>query len=168
MKLGWCLRARTQERRPQEYVWLLVLDSNWLVDRVQPVSNPGLRVTHSWGTSFLLGGFLLFARAKELQETKYCMPYPTPVFKQHYMLQELGMACNTWFLVVRARTSTWQKGTGNTDTIFLSNALPVTVTGSIWQEVSVCDTGNGWVTHAHLILTSHDIIITCQRRYQVK
>ena len=32
----------------------------------------------------------------------------------------------------------WQKGTGNTDTIFLSNALPVTVTGSIWQEVSVC------------------------------
>ena len=51
-----------QERRPQEYVWLLVLDSNWLVDRVQPVSNPGLRVTHSWGTSFLLGG--LFAERK--------------------------------------------------------------------------------------------------------
>ena len=43
----------------------------------------------------------------------------------------------------REDTSTWQKGTGNTDTIFLSNALPVTVTGSIWQEVSVCDTGNG-------------------------
>ena len=33
------------------------------------------------------------------------MPYPTPVFKQHYMLQELGMACNTWFLVVRARVN---------------------------------------------------------------
>ena len=44
-------------------------------------------------------------RALELQETKYCMPYPTPVFKQHYMLQELGMACNTWFLVVLARAS---------------------------------------------------------------
>ena len=43
------------------------------------------------------------ARAIELQETKYCMPYPTPVFKQHYMLQELGMACNTWFLVVLSR-----------------------------------------------------------------
>ena len=42
-----------------------------------------------------------------------------------------------------------QKDTGNTDTIFLSNALPVTVTGSIWQEVSVCDTGNGWVTLFH-------------------
>ena len=49
-------KKNPQERRPQEYVWLLVLDSNWLVDRVQPVSNPGLRVTHSWGTSFLLGG----------------------------------------------------------------------------------------------------------------
>ena len=49
-----------QERRPQEYVWLLVLDSNWLVDRVQPVSNPGLRVTHSWGTSFLLGGIFSY------------------------------------------------------------------------------------------------------------
>ena len=48
------------------------------------------------------------------------------------------------YVCARARdTSTWQKGTGNTDTIFLSNALPVTVTGSIWQEVSVCDTGNG-------------------------
>ena len=47
-----------------------------------------------------------FARAIELQETKYCMPYPTPVFKQHYMLQELGMACNTWFLVVLARAKT--------------------------------------------------------------
>ena len=46
------------------------------------------------------------SRAREptdKKETKYCMPYPTPVFKQHYMLQELGMACNTWFLVVRAR-----------------------------------------------------------------
>ena len=58
VSVGWFLGARAervnpQERRPQEYVWLLVLDSNWLVDRVQPVSNPGLRVTHSWGTSFL-------------------------------------------------------------------------------------------------------------------
>ena len=91
-------------------MWLLVLDSNWLVDRVQPVSNPGLRVTHSWGTSFLLGGW---GTPSAEYQTK-----PNP-------------------------TSSWQKGTGNTDTIFLSNALPVTVTGSIWQEVSVCDTGNG-------------------------
>ena len=50
--------------------------------------------------------FGVLSRAREvLQETNYCMPYPTPVFKQHYMLQELGMACNTWFLVVRARNS---------------------------------------------------------------
>ena len=60
-----------QERRPQEYVWLLVLDSNWLVDRVQPVSNPGLRVTHSWGTSFLLVScrFVLRARAQKSHPT---------------------------------------------------------------------------------------------------
>ena len=69
--LSWGLSRSTllserepQERRPQEYVWLLVLDSNWLVDRVQPVSNPGLRVTHSWGTSFLLGGIFSRARLK--------------------------------------------------------------------------------------------------------
>ena len=49
----------------------------------------------------------------------------------------------SWGFAYAHDTSTWQKGTGNTDTIFLSNALPVTVTGSIWQEVSVCDTGNG-------------------------
>ena len=53
---------------------------------------------------FYMFNLILVTRARvELQETKYCMPYPTPVFKQHYMLQELGMACNTWFLVVLAR-----------------------------------------------------------------
>ena len=61
-------------------------------------------VVHYFNTNNLSVHFsFINTRAIELQETKYCMPYPTPVFKQHYMLQELGMACNTWFLVVRAR-----------------------------------------------------------------
>ena len=41
---------------------------------------------------------------------------------------------------VRAR-STWQKGTGNTDTNFLSNATGNGDRKCIWQKDSVCVTG---------------------------
>ena len=82
--LSWGLSRSTllserepQERRPQEYVWLLVLDSNWLVDRVQPVSNPGLRVTHSWGTSFLLGG-IFWSRARQFNHKELNWTNETP------------------------------------------------------------------------------------------
>ena len=92
-------------------MWLLVLDSNWLVDRVQPVSNPGLRVTHSWGTSFLLGGFLLFrARARTKRNHKKEKPRIDTV-------------------------------TGITDTNFLSNATGNGDRKCIWQKDSVCVTG---------------------------
>ena len=79
--------------------------------------------------------------------------------------QPITRARGVWVsLRARKDTSTWQKGTGNTDTIFLSNALPVTVTGSIWQEVSVCDTGNG--------VNSGFLFFMCRARvgnkYQVK
>ena len=67
---------------------------------------------------------------------------------------------HVWVWDGNSRARTWQKGTGNTDTIFLSNALPVTVTGSIWQEVSVCDTGNARAYMKQLNLTD-----TSMKRY---